>query len=114
EGRVTHLAVEALDVAVLHGLAWREVVLVDPVIPRPGKDCDRGELRAVVGDGHPRLAASSDQGRQRAGHALPGDRGIRDRGQTLPGGVVDDAGHAGALAAGKTAFRSGTRLARHA
>lgn len=35
---VPHLAIEALDVAVLHGLPRHDVVPLDPLILRPGED----------------------------------------------------------------------------
>src|SRR3954451_8227859 len=61
EELVAHAAVEALDVAVLHGLAFLDVVPVHQVVLRPGEDGIRGELGAVVRDAHAWLAAAADQ-----------------------------------------------------
>lgn len=49
EALVAELAVEALDVAVLHGLAWIDQQVLDVVPLRPGDEGPTGELRAVVG-----------------------------------------------------------------
>ena len=57
---VAHPAVEGFDVAVLHRLARRDVVPFDTVILRPGEDGVRGELGAVVGNDHVRLAATAE------------------------------------------------------
>lgn len=45
EQLVTHSPVEALGIAVLHGLSRRDVMPQDLVILRPGKDGIRGSLR---------------------------------------------------------------------
>ena len=45
---VAQLAVEALDVAVLHGLAGHDVVDRDAVLLCPRVEVRRGELRTVV------------------------------------------------------------------
>ena len=46
---VTKLAVEALDVAVLHGAPWLDQGVPDAVGLRLGHECTAGELRAIVG-----------------------------------------------------------------
>lgn len=58
---VTHAAVEGFDVTILHRFSGRNVVPFDLVIFRPGQDCVRRELRAVIGDDHAGLTASFDQ-----------------------------------------------------
>ncbi|MNS89613.1 hypothetical protein D3C72_1236310 [compost metagenome] len=70
---VTHSPVEALDIAVLHGLSRRDVMPLDLVILRPGKDGIRGEFGAVIGDNHSGLAASFDQHRQLPCDTAAGD-----------------------------------------
>jgi hypothetical protein len=50
EKLVPRLAVDALDVAVLHGIARHDAVPVDLLLFRPGEDGVRGELRAIVAD----------------------------------------------------------------
>ena len=73
---VAHAPVEALDEAVLHRFARRDVMPVDFVFRAPGEDGVRGQLGAVIGDDHARLAAVGDDRRQLAGHAPARDRGI--------------------------------------
>ena len=98
---VPHPTVEALNVSVLHWLSWRDVMPFDAMILRPDEDGVRGELRAVVGDDHARLAATADQIGQLAGDTTTGDRRVRDRGQALARHIVDDIQHPEAPAAGK-------------
>jgi hypothetical protein len=57
EKLVAHAAIERLDVAVLHRSAWRDVVPIDTMILRPYQRGVRGELGAIVGNDHLRLAA---------------------------------------------------------
>lgn len=52
---VPQLAVEALHVAILHRLAWRDVVPGDRLLRRPLQHRVAGQLGAVVGDDHRRL-----------------------------------------------------------
>jgi hypothetical protein len=87
---VAHATVEALDEAVLHGLARRNQVPVDAVVFAPGEHGVAGVFRAVVGDDHARLAMPLDDRRQLACHAPARDRGVRDCAQTLLGHVIDD------------------------
>jgi len=58
---VAHPAVEAFDVAVLHGLAGRDVVPLDPVVLCPFQHGRGGQFRPVVGDDHPWLAPPDHQ-----------------------------------------------------
>ena len=90
EELVAHPAVEALDEAVLHRLAGRDVVPIDLVIDCPAKDRVRGELGAIVTDDHSWLAAGLDEHRQLAGDPYARDRGVGDRRQALTGYIVDD------------------------
>ncbi len=57
---VTHPAVEALELAVLHRLSRRDVMALDAMILRLGEDGVLRELRAVIGNDHVRLAATAD------------------------------------------------------
>ena len=59
----------------------------------------RGELGAVVGYDHLRLAAALDQGRELACHPSARDRRVGNRCQALPGHVIDDIEDAKAAAA---------------
>src|SRR5215475_13128159 len=54
------------------------------------QDRVRGELGAVVGHDHPRLAAALDQSRELACHPLARNRRVGNRRQALPGHVIDD------------------------
>ena len=87
---VPHLAIEALDVAVLHGLARHDVMPVDPVFLRPGEDGMRGELRAIVADNHAGPSSLLDESCQLPCHPAARDRGVRDGGEALMGDVVRD------------------------
>lgn len=61
---VTHAAVEAPDIAVLHWPSWRDVVPLDLVSLRPGEDGVRGELCAVVRENHSRFSSPFNKRRQ--------------------------------------------------
>ncbi len=87
---IAEAAVEALDEAVLHGLARRDVVPIDAGVLTPLQDRHRCELGAVVRDNGDRLSAMSDNGIKLASDALAGQRCVGDKGETLAGGVVDD------------------------
>ncbi len=93
EELVAEAAVEALDEAVLHRLARRDVVPVDASPLAPGEDCHRGQLRPVVRDNHLRSAAKGDQRVELAGDAVAGQRGVGDQGQALPTEVIDHRQH---------------------
>lgn len=56
---VPEAAVQALDEAVLHGLAWCDVVPLDPAIFLPLQDRARGQLGALVADHHEWPAAKA-------------------------------------------------------
>jgi hypothetical protein len=63
---------------------------IDLMIDCPSEDRVRGELGAVVGDDHLRLATDLDQHGQLAGHPSARDRGVGDRRQALSRHVIDD------------------------
>ena len=84
-----HLAIEALDLAFLHGLTRRDVAPLDPLILRPGEDGERGELHAVVADDHAGPASPLDEGGKPPGYPMTGIRDVRDGGQALVGDVSD-------------------------
>jgi len=114
-----HSAIERSHIAVLHRLPRRDVVPLGTVVLRSGKDCVRGEIGAVVGNDHVRLAAAADQVGQLACQPSTGDRRVRDGGQALSGHVIDDVEHAEASSAERTfngrrvPFRSERRLRPH-
>src|SRR5271155_827535 len=60
EALVAQPAMEALDVAVLHGTAWLGMHQPDPPVLRPSQHAPRGELRPVVRAhaGHARRSAA--------------------------------------------------------
>lgn len=45
---VPHLAIEAFDIAVLHGLAGGDVMPIDLVVSTPGEDGMRGEFSSIA------------------------------------------------------------------
>ena len=57
EAFVAQAAVEALDLAVLLRLAWRDVVPLDRALLRPPQDRQAGQFGAVVADDHQRRDA---------------------------------------------------------
>ena len=89
EQLVAHAAVEALDVAILHRLAWGDVMPLDSHFPAPGEDCVRGQLGAVVADDYSGLAALGDQIGELAHDPTPRDRRVRHRTQALAGHIID-------------------------
>ena len=62
----------------------------DAVIFRPAQDGVRGELSAVIGNDHLRLAAPLDDSRELACDPLARDRGIEYRCQSFACYVIDD------------------------
>jgi hypothetical protein len=62
EAFVPQATVEALHEAVLHRLARRDVVPLDPSLLRPAQDGRRGQLGAIIADDHMWLAAAAHQG----------------------------------------------------
>lgn len=97
---VPHPPVEGFHEPVLHGFAGCDVVPVDGMILRPGEDGIRGELGAVIGDDHSRLASLSNQTRQLSRHTPARDRGVGDGRQALAGHVIDDVENPKAAAIG--------------
>jgi len=49
---VTELAVETLDVTILHGSPWLDQDVANPVRLRPSQECPTCEFRPVVGPNH--------------------------------------------------------------
>lgn len=88
EQLVTHAAVEAFDIAVLHCFCRRDVVPLDLVILRPW-DGIRGHFGPIVGDNHVGLIPSLDERRQLACYTATRYRYIRDRRQAFARNVVD-------------------------
>ena len=91
EAFIPKAAVEALHEAVLHRIAWRNVVLFHAAILLPFEHCVRCQLRPVVADRHARQATQLRDPVQLAANANAGDRLIDDGGQALPAEVVDHA-----------------------
>ena len=85
---VPQLAVETLHEAVLLRLARRDVVPFDAVLLGPLKHGIAGELGAVVGDDHLRLAALGHDPIEHAGNPRTGQRGIDLGGKPLTGELV--------------------------
>src|SRR5437016_6124882 len=63
---IAHPAIERFDIAVLHRSAGCDVVPFHPMLLGPAQDRVRGELSAVVGNDHTRLAARIDERRKLA------------------------------------------------
>ena len=63
---VAHAAVEGFDIAVLHWPTRRDVMPFHALFLCPAQDRVRGELGAIVGDDHLRLAAGVDEHRKLA------------------------------------------------
>ena len=70
---VTELAIEALDVAVLHGTPWLDQDVANAVGLRPGHECPAGELWPVVGSNHLRIPTKQRSTVQNARHVLTRD-----------------------------------------
>ena len=86
---VAHAAVERFADAVLHRLARRDEMPIDPVRLRPGQHRVGSELGSVVGDDQAWLAAPGDDGVEFARDAPAGDRSVGNRRQAFLGDVVD-------------------------
>src|SRR6266542_5940900 len=67
----------------------------------PAQDSIRGELGAVIGDDHPRLAAPLDDCDELAGNPSARDRGVGNRCQAFSRHVIDDVENTEAPAAGE-------------
>ena len=83
---VTQAAVKAFDKTVLHRLAGRDVVPLDPAFLLPGQNGIRGELGAVVAHDHAWATPAFDDVAKFAHHTQGGERGIDDQAQAFPGG----------------------------
>ena len=64
---IAELAIEALDVAVLHRAPWLDQDVADAMRLRPGHECPAGELRAVVGSHRLRVPTKQRSAVQDAG-----------------------------------------------
>ena len=83
----------------------------DPVLGTPPQDGVTGQFRPVIADYHARLSTALDQGCQLTRDTAPRDRGVRNRGETFTGDVVDHVEHAEALAIGELVMDEIERLA---
>src|SRR5262249_19017923 len=90
EAFVAQPADQALDEAVLHRLAGRDVVPGHAVGLLPGKDRVRGQLGAVVADDLQRPATQLGNPVELARDAATGERAVDHQGQALPAEIVDD------------------------
>src|SRR5665213_2953190 len=112
EKLVAHPAVERLDVAVLHRSTWCDVMPFDSMVLCPAQDRSRGELGAVVGDDHLRLATRIYERSQLACNTFARNRGVRDRRQTFARYVIHDVEDAEAPAQGELVMDEVERPAR--
>lgn len=87
---VAQAPIEALDEAVLHRFARRNVVPGDVGLLAPAQDRCRGELGAVVADHHSLLTALSDQPVQLTNDATARHRGVGLQSQAFACEVIDD------------------------
>ncbi len=111
---VAQAPVEALDEAVLHRLARRDVVLGDARFLLPAQDGRRHELRVVVADHHCGPTALSDQGVQLTSDAMARQRGVSHQSQALACEVIDDGQDAGACSGEfRVSSPKRVRAARH-
>jgi hypothetical protein len=101
EKPVAHPAVECFHLAVLHRFAGCDVVPLDSMLFATMQYRVRGELGAVVGHDHPRLATPFDEHRQLAGGPFARYRGVWDRRQAFPCHIIDNIEDAQAPTAGK-------------
>src|SRR3977135_534523 len=99
EALVAQLAVEALHEAVLHRLARRDVVPVDPALCRPAQHGVRGQLRAVVGHDHRRLTPDRHQAIEHTHDPLAWQRRVDLYAQAPPRELVLDVEHTKAATA---------------
>lgn len=90
---VPEAPVEALDEAVLHRLARRDVVPFDAGALAPRQDRHRGQLRVVVADHHGRAPPPGDHGVKLPGDAMSRQRRVRHQRQALAAVVVDHGQH---------------------
>lgn len=85
---VAKLAVEALDVAVLHGPAWLDQDLLDAVAMCRGHQGSAGELRTVVGAHGQRLAAKDSGTVEQPGGVLTRDAPVNSDVHALVAEVI--------------------------
>ena len=112
EKLVAHPAVEGLDVAVLHRSARCDVMPIHTMILRPAQHRVRGELGAIVGNDHLRLAARADEHRQLACNSFARDRGVGNCRQTYARHIIDNVEDAEAPALGELVMDEVERPAR--
>ena len=93
EALVAEAAIQALDEAVLHWLARRDVVPLDGLVLLPVQDCPRGEFGAVVADDHQWPATPGNESIELSGDTDAGQRGVNDQRQASLGEVVDHDQH---------------------
>lgn len=101
EALVAQATVEALNKAVLHRFARRDVVPLDAKLLLPGQHRVRRELGAVVADDHPWATSALNDLIQFAQHPPSGQRRIDDQAQAFPGEVVNQGQDTEAPTAGK-------------
>lgn len=90
EALVTELAVEAFDVAVLHGLAGVDQQVLDPVLLGPGDEGPAGELGTVIGAHGARVTAEAGRLVQQAHYIGTTDAVVDGDVHALAGEVVGD------------------------
>ena len=112
EKLVAHPAVEGLDAAVLHRSARCDVMPIHTMILRPAQHRVRGELGAIVGNDHLRLAARADEHRQLACNSFARDRGVGNCRQTYARHIIDNVEDAEAPALGELVMDEVERPAR--
>ena len=83
------LAIEALDEAILHRFARRDVVPFDVVLLLPSHDGVRGELGAVIADQHARVATEFGDAIELAHDPQAGERSVRHQAEAFSREVID-------------------------
>lgn len=98
---VAQAPVERLDERILDRLSRRDIVPFHPGLVCPAQDRGAGELRSVVADDHPWLAARRDQPIEFGCDPQTRERRVGNQGDVLAGAVVDDRQDAEAAAIGE-------------
>ena len=94
---------KGLDVAVLHRSARCDVMPIHTMILRPAQHRVRGELGAIVGNDHLRLAARADEHRQLAMQLVCPRLGVLGNcRQTYARHIIDNVEDAGSAGPGRT------------
>lgn len=88
EALVAHRAVEALDEGILHRLAWLDEQVLHTMRVGPARQRLACELRSVVGQQPPWVAALGHQPIQNPGDSLAAYRAVHFDGKTLPCVVI--------------------------